>query len=155
MASFLSSWSKEGAVRYFGESNLLSGLGRIIVPAAVFLCTATLVAQKTQDTIAPKYDVHTEAKMKGTVEEVRLPPKGSEKVAVHLLVKIGTDTIDLYLCPKSFLDEMGVTFAKGEEIALTGSRVKEGEANLVLAREVVRGTDTLVFRDEKGKPVWT
>jgi hypothetical protein len=25
---------------------------------------------------------------------------------------------------------------------------------VILARELVRGTDTLVLRDEKGKPVW-
>jgi hypothetical protein len=39
--------------------------------------------------------------MKGTVEEVKLPPKGSEKEAAHLLVKTGADTADVYLCPAS------------------------------------------------------
>lgn len=125
-----------------------------IIPAVALFCTLPLVAQKA-DTSAPKYDIHTEAKMKGTVEEVKLPPKGSEKEAAHLLVKIATDTADVYLCPKSFLDEMGVTFTKGEEIALTGSKVKQGEADLILAREVVKGTDTLLLRDEKGNPIWT
>jgi len=93
--------------------------------------------------------------MKGTVEEVRLPPKGSEKEVAHLLVKSGTDSVDVYLCPKSLLDEMGVSFAKGDEIVLTGSKVKPDTADLVLAREVVKGNDTLVLRDEKGHPVWT
>jgi hypothetical protein len=51
---------------------------------------------------------------------------------------IGTkDTADVYLCLKSFLDDMGVSFSKGDEIALTGSKVKQGEADLILAREVV------------------
>jgi len=90
--------------------------------------------------------------MKGSVEEVRLPP--SAKGIVHLLVKTDTDTADVYLCPKSFLDDMGVAFAKGDEITLTGSKVKQGDAELILAREVVRGTDTLVLRDGKGNPVW-
>jgi hypothetical protein len=113
-----------------------------------------LLAQKAPETSPPKYDVHTETKMKGTVEEVQLPPKGSEKEVAHLLVKTGTETADVYLCPKSFLDDMGVSFNKGEEVAVTGSKVKRGEADLVLAREVVKGTDTLVLRDDKGKPVW-
>jgi hypothetical protein len=39
-------------------------------------------------------DVHTETKMQGTVEEVKLPPKGSEKEVVHLLVKNATETVD-------------------------------------------------------------
>jgi hypothetical protein len=41
-----------------------------------------------------------------------------------------------------------------DEIALTGSKVKQGEADLILAREVVKGADTLVLRDDKGNPVW-
>ena len=34
-------------------------------------------------------------------------------------------------------------------------KVKEGEADMILAREVVKGTDTLVLRDAKGVPVWS
>jgi hypothetical protein len=33
--------------------------------------------------------------------------------------------------------------------------IKQGEPDLILAREVVKGTDTLVLRDEKGNPVWS
>jgi len=121
----------------------------------VSLCLGLALAQKNQQPNPPKYDAHTETKMKGTVEEVKLPPKGSEKEVAHLLVKTGADTVDVYLCPKSFLDDMGVSFSKGDEIALTGSKVKQGEADLILAREVVKGTDTLVLRDEKGNPIWS
>jgi len=113
-----------------------------------------MTAQKTQETSPPKYDPHTETRMKGTVDEVKLPPKGSEKEAAHLLVKNGPDTVDVYLCPKSFLADMGVSFSKGDAIALTGSIVKQAGADLILAREVVKGNDTLVLRDEKGSPVW-
>lgn len=116
--------------------------------AAVFL-----VGQQAQGTTSPKYDFQTEAKMKGTVDEVRLPAGAKE--IVHLLVKTDADTVDIYLCPKSFLEDMGVAFTKGDQIALTGSKVKQGDADLILAREVVKGTDTLVLRDAKGNPVWS
>jgi len=52
---------------------------------AVFLalfCLLPVIAQKAQgnDTSAPKYDPHTETKMKGTVEEVKkLTPISSRK----------------------------------------------------------------------------
>ena len=128
---------------------------KLIIPALALLCPVPLAAQKAQEASPPKYDVHTESKMKGAVEEVKLPPKGSEKEVAHLLLKTGADTLDVYLCPKSFLDDMGVSFSKGDEISLTGSKVKQGEADLVLAREVVKGTDTLVLRDEKGNPIWS
>ncbi len=118
------------------------------------VCPLPLIAEKPQETNRPKYDLSTESKMKATVQEVKLPPKGSEKEIAHLLVKVGTDTFDVYLCPKAFLDDMGVNFSQGEEIVVTGSRIKWGETELILAREVVRGNDTLVLRDEKGNPVW-
>lgn len=120
----------------------------------VVVCALPLIAKKPQETNRPKYDLSTESKMKATVQEVKLPPKGSEKEIAHLLVKVGTDTFDVYLCPKAFLDDMGVNFSQGEEIVVTGSRIKWGETELILAREVVRGNDTLVLRDEKGNPVW-
>jgi hypothetical protein len=138
-----------------GGTNPSWGFWKPIFPAVALLCTLSLVAQKAQETSQPKYDVHTETKMKGSVEEVKLPPKGSEKEIAHLLLKNSTETVDVYLCPKSFLDDMGVSFGKGDEIALTGSKVKQGEADLVLAREVVKGNDTLVLRDDKGNPIWS
>jgi hypothetical protein len=32
--------------------------------------------------------------------------------------------------------------------------VKQDTADVILARELVKGSDTLLFRDDKGKPVW-
>ena len=125
---------------------------RIILSVTVLvpLCVPPLFAQST----LPKYDLKTEAKVKGTVDELKLPAKGSQKQAAHLLLKNGVDIFDVYLCPESFLKDMGFTFAKGDEIALTGSKVKQETGDLILAREIIKGTDTLVLRDEKGGPVW-
>ena len=140
------------------EFYLPKSFGKLLFLAAslALFCLLPVIAQKAQrnDASAPKYDPHTETKMKGTVEEVRLPPKGSEKQIAHLRMKNGTEIVDVYLCPKSFLEEMGVVFSKGDEIAVTGSMVKQNGADLVLAREVVKGSDTLILRDEKGTPVW-
>lgn len=118
------------------------------------LCVDSASAQKNSAT-PPKYDLQSETKIKGTVEELKEPPKGSEKEVTHLLLKSGPDTVDVYLCPASYLEDMGVTFKKGDEIALTGSKIKQETSDLVLAREVVKGTDALVLRDDKGVPVWS
>jgi hypothetical protein len=118
--------------------------------AAGFLLSLVSAAQ----TAAPKYDPSTEMKMKGVVEELKLPPKGKEKDVAHLVMKNGDQMVDIYLCPKSFMDEMGVSFTAGDEIAFTGSKVKGGGDEMILAREVVKGQDTLVLRDDKGNPVW-
>jgi len=134
----------------------LKSYRKVIIPLAslVFLLIAPLAAQKAAKPASPKYDLQAETKIKGTIDEVKLPPKGSEKEIVHLLVKSGGESVDVYLCPKSFWDDMGMDFAKGDEISLTGAKVKQGEAELFLAREVVKGNNTFALRDGKGQPVW-
>jgi hypothetical protein len=124
-----------------------------LLTAFCFLALVLRPALASEPT-APKYDFQTETKIKGTVQDVSLPASGHEKDAVHLVLKIGDDAIDVYLCPKSFLDEMGVAFNKGDEIAVTGSKVKNGVTDLVLARQAQKGNDTLILRDDKGNPVW-
>ena len=61
--------------------------------------TAPLMGQKAKEPNSPKYDVSTESKMKGVVEEINLPPKGNEKEVIHLTVKGDTEAEDIYLCP--------------------------------------------------------
>ena len=133
----------------------LRRLSQITVIAVFTVSLGSIsVAQAIGQAALPKYDLATEAKMKGTVQELKLPVKGSEKEGARLTLKTTDATIDVYLCPKSFLDDMGSTLAKGDEVNLTGSKVKQDGTDLILAREVVKGTDTLVLRDDKGKPVW-
>jgi hypothetical protein len=142
-------------MRQAGEGSSRACLILLFALFSVFLRVTPVRAQKSPNAGPPKYDLKTETKMKGTVEELKLPPKGSEKEPAFLLLKSGAESIDVYLCPKSFLDDLGVSFAKGDEVTLTGSKVKQGEADLILAREVTKGNDTLVLRDEKGDPVWS
>lgn len=128
----------------------------VLIAWCVFLCVALALSQKPQpeDNSLPKYDLQTEAKTNGIVEDTKLLTVGSRKDFVQLILKSGDDKVAIYLCPKSFEDEIGVTFSKGDEITVTGSKVKQDTSEVILAREVVRGTDTLLFRDNKGKPVW-
>ena len=110
-------------------------------------------AQQNEGSL-PKYDLHTETKTKGVVDEVKLLPLGTRKDFTELIIKSGDDKIHIYVCPKPFQDEMGISFSKGDEISVTGSKVKQETSDVILARELVKGTDTLLFRDDKGKPVW-
>ena len=135
---------------FSGSAPVCFGKVFFLAMLATFVCSGLSAAQAHP----PKYDPATETKMKGLVEELKLPPKGQEKEVAHLLMKNGDDMIDLYLCPKSFMDDMGVTFSKGDAIAFTGSKVKQDGVDLILAREVVKGQDTLILRDDKGNPVW-
>jgi hypothetical protein len=126
------------------------------IPLFLVLCATVGLSQKAQpaDASLPKYDVQTETKTKGMVEEVKLFPLGARKDFTELIIKSGDDEIHIYVCPKPFQEEMGISFSKGDEIVVTGSKVKQEASEVILARELVRGTDTFQFRDDKGKPVW-
>jgi hypothetical protein len=119
-------------------------------------CATTAPSQKAPpaDTSLPKYDLQTESKTKGVVDEVKLVPWGAKKEVSELILKIGDDKVRISVCPKPFQEEMGISFSKGDEVAITGSKVKQEGSEVILAREMIRGTDTLMFRDNKGNPVW-
>ena len=107
----------------------------------------------------PKYDRATETTVKGTVEEFKLVPPSGAKPLAYLVEKTGPDkdkdTVQIFLCPKKFLDDIGVAFKADEAIEVIGSKVKQQDgADLILAREVVKGGETLTFRFEDGKPAW-
>jgi hypothetical protein len=102
----------------------------------------------------PKYDPATETKIKGVVEEFKLVPPTGAKPVGYLVVKSGADSVHVFLAPKSFLDDMGASFKSGDEVEVTGSKVTQGGADLILAREVAKGNDNLTLRFKDGKPAW-
>jgi hypothetical protein len=126
------------------------------IPLFLLLSVSPGVAQKAKpgDSNLPKYDLQTEMKTKGVVDEINLLPVGTRKDFTELIIKNGEDKIHIYVCPKPFEEEMGISYSKGDQIAVTGSKVKLEEAEIILARQVVKGADTLMFRDDKGNPVW-
>jgi hypothetical protein len=128
-----------------------------VFTAAISLlaCAPAAFSQKAaaEDGTLPKYDLHTETKTKGIVDEINRLPLGKKDIT-ELILKSGDDKIHIYVCPQAFQDEMGITFTKGDEIAVTGSKVKQQTAEVILARQMTRGSDTLTFRDDKGNVIW-
>jgi hypothetical protein len=118
------------------------------------LAVPLALAQKAgSDT--PKYDPAKEVKLKGSVEEVKEIPGPKGEVGIELVLKTGSELVEVRLCPNSFLKEFEVTFAKGDQLEITGAKIKLDEKDVVLAREIVRGPETIVLRDKQGAPVWT
>jgi len=102
-----------------------------------------LLLQRLRFTKAPpKYDPATETTVKGTVGELKLVPPAGGKPLAYLVTKTGPDrekdTVQIFLCPKSFLDQMGIAFKTDEAIEVKGSKVKQDGADLILAREMVK-----------------
>ena len=131
----------------------MSAFGPIVKHLLKLAAIASLIASAFSQTPL-KYDPATESKFKGVVAELKfIPPSGGKPVA-YLVMKSGADSVQVFLCPKKFLDDMGIVFKADDEIEVTGSKVKQDGADLTLAREVVKGGDTVTLRFKDGKPAW-
>jgi len=125
--------------------------GSAIVGAAVTEKTTTLVEE-------PRYDPATEVSILAIVNEVRDVPRGNPLSGIHLLLKSESQesqVIDVYLGPSAFIKQFEITFAKGDEVRVTGSKVKTANGtHVILVREVRKDQETLSCRRAKGEPNW-
>ena len=133
---------------------ILSSVHKHLLPLAVLAVAATSAYSQAP----PKYDTTTETTIKVTVRELKLvPPTGGKPIA-YLVTKTDPekekDALQIFLCPKSFLDQMGIAFKADDTVEIKGSKVKQAGADLILAREMVKGGETLTFRFPDGKPAW-
>lgn len=128
----------------------------LAVLVGVLTAAAWAANQAPANGNAPKYNKATEVKLKGTVVDVRdynCPISGT--MGAHLTLKLQDGgTIELHLAATKYVKSYEMVFNKGDEIEVTGSKVKFNDADTILAREITRGQDSYVFRDANGKPVW-
>jgi len=127
---------------------------KLALSAAFVFLTTAMLAQAP-----PKYDPGTETTFKATVGELKFVPPDGKKSLAYLITTTGPDKdkdkVQIFLCPKSFLDDMGVAFKADDAIEVTGSKVKQDGTDLILAREVAKKDgDTLTLRFKDGKPAW-
>ncbi|MGH9524848.1 MAG: hypothetical protein ACRD3E_20175 [Terriglobales bacterium] len=125
-----------------------------IMFALAVVTSLAAFAQKSGGTATSKYDTSKEVTVKGVIDDIKELPVGKEE-HVHLMLKTATETVEVRLCPTVFLKDFDVAFEKGQQIEVTGSRVKIDDQDVILAREVVNGNSTVVLRDKSGAPVWT
>ena len=126
------------------------------IPLFPLFCVNPGLSQNAQqdDGSLPKYDLRTKTKIKGVIDDVNLLSVGTRQDLTELIIKDSDDKVRIYLCPKPFQEEIGISVNKGDQIAVTGSKVKQQGSDMILARDLVKGTDTLLLGDDKGNPVW-
>jgi len=103
----------------------------------------------------PVYDTTTEVTVAGTVEEVKQVSRPGGWGGTHLSMTSDAGAFDVHIGPSSFLVEKGFSFAKGDQIKVTGSKVKYDGADALIAREIEKDGKVLTLRDAKGLPAWS
>jgi hypothetical protein len=105
---------------------------------------------------APRYDPSTEATFTGTIEEVKeVDHAGFLGKGLHAMLKTDQGMFDVHIGPASFAATEQLTLAKGDQLEVVGSKVKDDGVNAIIARNVKKGGKTTTLRNQKGIPLWS
>jgi len=106
----------------------------------------------------PYYNPATEVTLKGSVEAVNQAPlmlMHPNRNNMRVTLKTEKETFEVFVGPSWFLEEHKMAFAKGDQIEVTGSRAMTGmRGEVLLAREIKKGEQTLTLRNMQGVPMW-
>jgi hypothetical protein len=103
----------------------------------------------------PRYDTSTDVTMKGTVEKVESQMATTGWNGTHLVVRFEAETLTVHVGPSSYLAQKGFSFAAGDQIEVTGSKIKFEGSDVIVAREIKRDDKLLTLRDRQGIPSWS
>jgi hypothetical protein len=93
--------------------------------------------------------------MNGSVEEVKQVSGPRGRAGTHLSLKTDQETIDVHVGPSWFLTHNMISFDKGDQIEVTGSKVKFENSAVLIAREIKKGEKTITLRNAQGIPAWS
>jgi hypothetical protein len=96
------------------------------------------------------YSVAAEMTVSGTVEDLR-PGPGQ---GMHVMIKTSDATLELALGPSWYQTEKKYELAKGDRIDVIGAKSTVDGSDVLLVREIKKGSETMTFRDAKGLPMW-
>ena len=127
-----------------------------IILLAVFagVVMALAQAQRGPGMGMPNYDPKSETTVTGAVQEVQQHQMMGHQ-GTHLMVKTDTGELEVHLGPSSYLAQQKFSFAKDDQVEVTGSMVKMGGKDALLARQVKKDGKTLVLRNAQGVPAWS
>ncbi|MCC6362395.1 MAG: hypothetical protein IT165_02665 [Bryobacterales bacterium] len=102
-----------------------------------------------------RYDPATEVTVTGKITEVKKVEHRGMMTGLHVMLETEKGTLDVHLGPAPFLEKSKMTFEKGEEMEVTGSKTKYDGSDAIIAREVKKAGQVLTLRDSQGIPKWS
>ena len=127
------------------EAAVLLGVASLAV-----VLTAGVAAQGRARGGPANYNAAAETTLKGTVEELKPGPNRG----VHVMFKTSDTTLELALGPSWYQTEKKYVIAKGDQIDVIGAKSTVEGREVLLVREIKKGSETMTFRDAKGFPMW-
>jgi hypothetical protein len=118
--------------------------------ALVFAAGDLLAQGRGSGGRGPNYNVATETTVTGTVQELKPGPQQG----THVMLKTADATLELALGPSWYQTEKKYEIAKGDQLTVIGAKTTVDGHDVLLVREIKKGSETMTFRDAKGFPMW-
>lgn len=128
--------------------------GKIFTIAVSVLFMSPVLAYGQGTGNARNYDPGTETTVRGTVEQVKQVSGRHGWNGTHLVLKTEAGPLEVHAGPSSYLSGQGFSFAQGDGVEVLGSKVKTGDSEALIAREIKKEGKTLVLRNAQGVPQW-
>jgi DNA/RNA endonuclease YhcR with UshA esterase domain len=101
------------------------------------------------------YDRAAETTIRGTVEDVTTFSRPGMEARQHAVVRTDDGKrITVQLGPPDWMSQQKYNIKRGDQIEVTGARVKFGADDSILAREVRVGNRSFTLRNAEGQPQW-
>jgi hypothetical protein len=104
---------------------------------------------------SPMYDPKTETTLSGVIQEVKEIAGQGRSTGTHLMVKTGTEVVEVHVGPTWYLKEQKCEFKKDAQVEIIGSKVKLQGTDVIIARQIKEGGNTWTLRDAQGIPAWS
>ena len=128
--------------------------GKLFTIAVSLLLMSPVLAYGQGAWNARNYDPGTETRVTGTVEQVKQVSGRHGWNGTHLMLNTEAGPLEVHAGPSSYLSSQEFSFAKGDEVEVLGSKVKIGDSEALIAREIKKEGKTLVLRNAQGVPQW-
>lgn len=101
------------------------------------------------------YDPSTETVVKGTIEKVTEVEGKHRWNGTHLTLRTDDQTYDVHVGPSDYVSKNGFKFSAGDRVEVTGSKIKLGGVDTIVAREIKKQDKVYTLRDSQGFPKWS
>lgn len=145
---------KETAVKL--SCLLLGSLSAVAVIAVLLLIFGVSFRHQTAQGSA-LYNPANEVMMTGTVIESKefACPVSEGEMGSHVLLQTGSGVVTVHLAPGRVVRSQKMYFQPGDTLSVLGSKSRVTGSNDLIAREIMRGTETYILRDREGKLLLT
>ncbi|HEX6503645.1 MAG TPA: hypothetical protein VF011_10365 [Terriglobales bacterium] len=135
------------------SSLVVGAISAVAVVAVVLLIAGVHFERPVATGGAALYNASDEITATGVVREIQefSCPVSEGEMGAHLMLKTADSVVQVHLAPGRIWRSQRITFAPGDPISVTGSRLRFHGNNDIIAREITRGSENFILRDHQGK----